>query len=250
MGHSKAPVTIPGAVVDPLDGVRAWVWRRANWYLAMVALTAVGTIVALGALWSIMWLYPKYGMAAMVLCFYGTVIVLVTGVGMWLGFRSVYRAQVKDAGSWRAAHLAAFHWYEAWSDNPSGPPDPWWHLRHRRSLQLFVHPDPEVPRYLTQGTDLVVTGGCTADDLRVVTGHLDLLLHRAFAIGVDNPAVQAAIRPVPRDPWVRYPYGWHWEVHSPAAAHRLLAGDLASGVSPAALIAHYRELMAPGGPPG
>lgn len=246
-------VAAPGAVVHPLDDLAARLHRWRRWYWLATALIVISVPLAIWGLW---WAIGLYGDGDTIfwatLLFFqpGCVLLPGTAVGLWLMARSLYRAQVVDARIWRARNISPFGWYEAWADDPSGSVDPWWDLRHRLFLQLFVHPDRSVPRYLTRGTDLVVTGGCSADDLQAVTPHLDLLLHRALALGADHPAVRAAIRPVPGDELLR---GWrrrHWEVHDPAAAHALLAPDLASGRPPAALIDRYREIMRTGGSPG
>lgn len=243
-------VAAPGAVVHPLDDVAARLHRRRQWYWLATALILVAVPLAI---WGLLWWalqYPELEMGLLFIGLAGPALVIGTGTGLWLTARGLYRAQVSDAQLWRTQNISTFGWYEAWADDPSGSVDPWWDLRHRLFLQLFVHPDRSVPRYLTRGTDLVVTGGCSADDLQAVTPHLDLLLHRALALGADHPAVRAAIRPVPGDELLR---GWrrrHWEVHDPAAAHALLAPDLASGRPPAALIDRYREIMRTGGSPG
>lgn len=80
----------------------------------------------------------------------------------------------------------------------------------------------------------------------MVTAHLDVLLHRAVLLGLDDPHVSAAIRPAPRNALPGPNCRRRWEVHDPAAAHALIAPDLASGWPPSALIARYRGLLSAG----
>lgn len=247
------PGAVPGSMVHPLDDLPARLHRRRQWYWLTTALIVVVVPLSIWGLWWATGLYADSDTVAWATILFfqpGSILIVGTGAGLWLTFRNLYRAQVRDAQFWRTRNISTFGWYEAWADDASGAVDPWWDLRHRLFLQLFVHPDRSVPRYLTRGTDLVVAGGCSAEDLQVVGTHLDLLLHRALALGVDHPAVRAALRPVPADELLR---GWrrrHWEVHDPGAAHALLAPDLASGRPPAALIDRYRQIMrAAGSPP-
>lgn len=246
MGQYGMAVAVPGAVVHPLDDLPMRLGkRRVRFHLAWTAL--VLSVLGLPVVFfELLIRAPLDEGLAFMLAIYGPllgVVWLLAAAFMLVAALNRYAGARRTADRRRGQHVAVFQWFEVWAVHPSAPPTRPWNFRHHTFLQLFVHPDPAVPRFLTQGTDLVVTGGCTADDLRMVTGHLDLVLHRAMLLGLEDPRVQAAIRRVPKRALL-VPYGRRrWEVHDPAAAHALIASDLASGWPSAALVARYRELL-------